>query len=96
MRITIPGWVDDGHKNEHAKTVARLKYAINLLGVYTTGTGTIASFARHCGIDRSGLTYSVNVGRVTASMAVKIEQIVGSDVINHRMLMNPMEIPTDE
>lgn len=93
MTITIPQSVDSGQGDPAARSRARVAYMLRMASLAVGGKGSIRSLAKHCEIDPSTLSHAIKRGRISDSIAVRIESSVGRHVISHEMLRDPMGVP---
>ena len=89
----FPTWVTSVRSPKKQAT-ARLRYIINLAALQATGSGSVATFARHCEMDR-GLIYKyIKAGSFTESSARKIEGATNGTV-KWEQLARPLEISNE-
>ena len=89
----FPTWVTSVRSPKKQAT-ARLRYMVNMAAIQTTGSGSVATFARHCELDR-GLFYKyIKAGAFSESSARKIEGKTNG-YLKWEALVNPMEVTSE-
>jgi len=87
--VSFPPWVDE---KEDGRATRRLRYLVLKTSVECTPGGNIASFADHCGIERTQIHAAIKDGKFSAAMAQKIEKKCGRKLVRREWLLYPLEV----
>lgn len=94
MQVIFPPWVEGPKANNDDGTLEsrRVRYLVLKAAISSTPNGSIAALADACKIDRSQVHASIREGKLSPTMASKIEKVCGRNVVRREWLMFPLEI----
>jgi hypothetical protein len=94
--ITFPTWVEGARgqprPTDEELAQRRMRYLILRTSIECTESGSVASLADFCGVERVYIHTAIRNGCTPTNVATKIEKACGRKIVRREWLMFPLEI----